>query len=256
VGVERLAFVLAITLVSSAAYGHVAPSVDDNNRYLKVTPLGDRVRVAYTILFGEIPGAAERRRIDADGDGSISDAEARAFAGRIGAEVAAALQLDVDGAAQPVRWASVDASMQTPAVVAGTFAIDLVAYACFDEPRGRHRVMLRDRFTIATPGEVGASVEDSPGVTIERAHIGRLDEPGHDFVMPGPATPLADDGLELVFVAGARAPVASDDSCPPPRSTRGWLVWAIGGALGGVALATTLVLVRRRRSRDAPANGI
>ena len=49
---------LAITLVTAQpARAHVAPSVDDNNRYVWVTPLGDRVRIAYTVLFGEIPGA-------------------------------------------------------------------------------------------------------------------------------------------------------------------------------------------------------
>ena len=39
---ELLFSVLALTVLSA----HVAPSVDDNNRYLKVTPLGDRVRIA------------------------------------------------------------------------------------------------------------------------------------------------------------------------------------------------------------------
>ena len=42
--------VVAITLLSA----HVAPSVDDNNRYLKVTPLHDGIRLAYTVFFGEI----------------------------------------------------------------------------------------------------------------------------------------------------------------------------------------------------------
>ena len=54
--------VAAVTLLS----GHVAPSVDDNNRYLKVTPLRGGARLAYTVFFGEIPGAAERRQLDAN----------------------------------------------------------------------------------------------------------------------------------------------------------------------------------------------
>ena len=42
------ALVLAITLVGlrGPAAAHVAPSVDDNNRYIKVTPAADRVRIA------------------------------------------------------------------------------------------------------------------------------------------------------------------------------------------------------------------
>src|SRR5690348_13409378 len=95
--------VVAITLLS----GHVAPSVDDNNRYLKVTPLGDRVRLAYTVLFGQVPGATERRSIDANHDGQIDDAEAQAFADKIGSQVAATLDVDLDGAGQKVTWSIV-----------------------------------------------------------------------------------------------------------------------------------------------------
>ena len=48
--------VVAVTLLSA----HVAPSVDDNNRYLKVTPQADGVRLAYTGFFGEISIFATR----------------------------------------------------------------------------------------------------------------------------------------------------------------------------------------------------
>ena len=53
---RRVFLVVAITVASAAA--HVSPSVDDNNRFLKLTPLGDRVRLAYTVLFGDNPGRA------------------------------------------------------------------------------------------------------------------------------------------------------------------------------------------------------
>src|SRR4051795_12424080 len=66
VALGALCFVLGVT---SLSWGHVAPSVDDNNRYLKVTPMADGIRFAYTVFFGEIPGASERKHIDANGDG-------------------------------------------------------------------------------------------------------------------------------------------------------------------------------------------
>src|SRR2546421_4196466 len=122
--VRALLIVVAITLLS----GHVAPSVDDNNRYLKLTPLGDRVRLAYTIFYGEVPGATERKALDANGDGQIDAAEAHAFGARIGGEVADALEVDVDGHAQPVHWDTVDVGLGTPVVAAGSLSVDLGAY--------------------------------------------------------------------------------------------------------------------------------
>src|SRR5690349_19398752 len=139
---------LALALADVQARAHVAPSVDDNNRYLKLTPLGDRVRLAYTVFFGEVPGAAERRTIDANRDGQIDDAEAKAFAESIAAQVAAALVVEIDGAATPVTWDTTEAGMGTPQVAAGAFSVDLIAYPCLAKLGGRHRVVVHDRFRI------------------------------------------------------------------------------------------------------------
>ncbi len=237
--------VLALTLLS----GHVAPSVDDNNRYLKLTPLGDRVRLVYTVFFGEIPGASERRTVDADHDGRISDAEAHAFGVRLGGEVAAGLQVEIDGRTAPVTWTTVDAGMGTPDVAAGAFSIDLVASLCLPRFRGQHRVVLRDRFRIPHPGETEAKIEDSPGVTIDRAHVGPVDDPGHDFRFAGPGGPIEDDGVELVFTASDKAPVTADGACVESgggTSRVPWIAAIAGGAVVAAALAFWLL---RRRAR-------
>src|SRR5438477_5338231 len=140
---RRRILVAAITLaVASAARAHVAPSVDDNNRYLKLTPMGDRVRLAYTVFFGEIPGAEARRSIDANHDGTITEAEAQVFGTRVSTDVAGALDLDVDGTQQRVVWADVVVGMGTQRTAAGAFAIDLIAYICLPA-RGKHHLRLR-----------------------------------------------------------------------------------------------------------------
>jgi hypothetical protein len=254
-GVVRRFVVAAITLFSAtAARAHVQPAVDDNNRYLKVTPLGDRVRIAYTVLFGEVPGARERRRIDTDRDGTISEAEARAFADRLGADIADALQLDIDGSATRVRWDEVTLTTGTPTVNAGTFAVDLVTYACLASARGRHRVVLRDRFRIPNPGELEVIVEDSPGVTIERAHVGELDDPHNDILIVGPPAPLADDGLELVFVAGERAAVTGGcaSAAEAAAASRTW-IYALGAAVVALGAGVVGAIVVRRRRRKMRA---
>jgi hypothetical protein len=231
---ESLFCVVALTLLS----GHVAPSVDDNNRYLKLTPLGDRVRLAYTVFFGEIPGASERHNLDANHDGHIDEAEAQAFGKRLAGDVAAALTVEIDGKVEPLKWTTIDVGLGTPEVAAGSFSVDLVAYPCLPSVRGKHRVLVRDRFRLPHPGETEAKVEDSPGVKIERAHVGPADDPSYDFRFAGPGGPIEDDGLEVIYVAGDAAPVASDGKCTVVyvQHSRWWIAIPVGvvilGAIG------------------------
>jgi hypothetical protein len=247
---RRWALVLAITVVAGHAAAHVAPSIDDNNRYLKVTPLGDRVRLAYTVFFGEIPGAKLRVEIDSDRDGAISDAEGAVFAKKLAAEVAASLDINVDGKQRPIQWAEISAGMGTPRTAAGAFSIDLIAYFCLTTPRGRHELALFDRLKIDRPGETEARVEDGPGITIERAKVGALGDPTYTFRFVGPSGPLAEDGLSVAFVAGEQAIVAKDAICRAGPARTGAPVAAI---VGGVVLAGVLagvgVLVARRKRR-------
>jgi hypothetical protein len=251
------AVVFAAGLVALAARGagaHVAPSIDDNNRYLKLTALGDRVRLAYTVFYGEVPGAGMRRTIDANHDGTIDDTESQAFGGRLAAEVAAALDVTVDGARQPVAWSQVVVGMGTPQTAAGTFSIDLVAWLCLASPRGPHAVTLRDRFRLARPGETEVKVEDSPGVTIARARIGGADDPSYDYKLPRPDGSLEDDGLDLRFTSGDQAIVAPDAICQGAAS-RGALppgVIVAAAAVTAFVLAGAVSLVMRRRRRAIP----
>ena len=91
----RFKWFVWVGLMTGRAWGHQMPSPDANNRYIKVTLLPGSVRVAYTVFFGDLPGAAERRRLDADRNGAIDDAEAKAFGGRLLSEVAPAVRLVV-----------------------------------------------------------------------------------------------------------------------------------------------------------------
>lgn len=232
--------------ITATAAAHVAPSVDDNNRYLKVTPFGDRVRLAYTVFFGEVPGAIARREIDTNRDGLLSDAEGHAFGAGIATQVAAGLQVEVDGHVVTMPWASIDVGLGSPQVAAGSFSVDLIGYACLPTSRGKHQLVIHDRYRIAHPGETEVKVEDAPGIAIEQAHIGPADDPSHDYRFAGPGGPLSDDGLELRFDAGPRSTVTPDAVCrAEPAASRAWLIY---GALGGavVVLGAVVVVLKRR----------
>lgn len=250
---SRVWLVLAITLASTVAAAHVAPSVDDNNRYLKLTPGADRLRLAYTVFFGEVPGAQMRRTVDADHDGTISDAEAQAFATKLGAEVAGALELTVDGHTQPVTWTTVAAGLGSPRTAGGAFSVDLVAWPCLATVGGKHTVTLRDRFRIPRPGETEVKVEDAPGITVDHARVGVADDPGYDYKFAGPGGPLSDDGLDLAFTAGDHAPRTAGAACagagPEPHKPIPLGVLVGAAAVIGFVLAGIIVLVQRRRRR-------
>lgn len=242
--------VIAVAAVTVLA-GHVAPSVDDNNRYVKVTPLGDGVRIAYTVFFGEIPGASERRTIDSNRDGRIDPAEAKRFGDGLAAQVLATLDVETDGKPQALRWQSVDVGLGSDAVAAGSFSVDLVAYVCATAGAGTHRLRLRDQFRIPRPGETEVKVEDSPGVTVKQARIGPHDDPSHDYRFVGPGGAVSDDGLDMVFVSSATTPTVPDAACGtrvPVRKTGipiliPWL--ATAGVM--VAAIAWFVIARLRR---------
>jgi hypothetical protein len=247
---RRLVVVLGLTLVARHVQAsHVAPSVDDNNRYLKLTPLGDRVRLAYTVFFGEVPGARMRPTLDRDRDGTVDETEAQAYGRTLGSEVASSLEVSVDGTTQLVAWSQIAVGMGSPSVAAGSFSVDLIGYLCLPSARGKHRIQLRDRFRLPRPGETEVRIEDSPGIKVEYARIGSLADPALDFKMVGPGGPLADDGLDLAFEAGDRAQVGGDGCRAVAASSgggsRGWWIAGVIAVAGGVAAAVFL----RRRGR-------
>ena len=165
-----LVLVIASTVASTAA-AHVGPSKDDNNRYLKLTPQTDRLRLAYTVFFGEVPGARTRPAIDTDRDGTISEAEAQTFGDKLAAEVAATLDLELDKVQQKVVWEQIVVGMGSPQVRAGAFSVDLVANVC-SAPGATHTVILRDRFRLPNPGETEVKIEDTHGIKIAASKIG------------------------------------------------------------------------------------
>jgi hypothetical protein len=241
---------------AAPAAAHVAPSVGDNNRYVKLTPLGDRVRLAYTVFYGEAPGAELRKAIDANHDGAIDDAESQAFGSRIADQLAAVLELTVDGARRTVTWSQVVVGMGTPSATAGTFSIDLVASICVTPARGSHAIELRDRFELPHPGETEIRFEDSPGVAIDRARVGDDGDPGIDYKIIGPTPVLGTagpaGGIALAFTAGPKAVVASDAACAgsaPTGASTGAPTVAIVGAAAGLAILAGAVTLARRRAR-------
>ncbi|HVX97295.1 MAG TPA: hypothetical protein VHK47_20435 [Polyangia bacterium] len=80
------------------AYAHPEFSALGANRYVTAAIFDGRVDVTDALLDGALVSGEERRRLDADGDGTISDAERGAGEARLAAE-GAWISVEIDGRA-------------------------------------------------------------------------------------------------------------------------------------------------------------
>jgi hypothetical protein len=248
--VRRVLLALAaVAAATGSAVAHVAPSEDTNNRYVKLTAMADRVRIAYTILVGEQPGRTTRRGLDTDGDGTISDAEADAWGDDLAEAVRTKIQVQLDGSAVPFMWSEVSVGMDDRRVAGGAFSVDMIAWLCTPGGGPRHELTLVDRFALTPAGETEVRVADEPGIRVDVAKVGAAEMAGHVARFDAIAAPFS-DGVRLVWDAARARPLA-DGRCARPTSaakkTPRW-PFAIGGGIVAIALIA-IAAGRRRRAR-------
>jgi hypothetical protein len=257
--VHRSAWIGAIAAVSvlwpPVASPHMAPSEQENNRYLKLSPALDGIRLVYTVYMGQEPGAVARRAMDLNGDGLLDDGEANRYGAQVAAAVLEALTVTVDDRPYPLEWAEVHVGLGTPEVAAGAFAVDLVAWLCTG-PGERHSVVLSDRFEVPRPGETELRVEPAPGIDIERSTLGADGRHSQlELKWLGGPGPLADLGYHLTYRVEPGSAGSSGGACSePPAGDIDGRKKKIAAALAAAIALSMLgclgwVLLRRRTGR-------
>jgi hypothetical protein len=215
-------------LLAVSASAHFAPSPDVNNRAIKIAVLPDGVRVAYTVFFGERPGATERRRMDTDRNGSLDRDETAAFAERLRREIAESVTVVVDGKPRQ-EWSVSDVGLGSPAVAGGAFSVDLLLRAPLGETEP-HSLRLEDRLALPSPGDTHLRVEESPGVRLVSAGTGL--QTAFDFA------PDERPAVRIAFTV--------DPAMRPGPKRASWLPIGVA-VLGGIAAAMAALLLRQRR---------
>lgn len=231
---------------------HVAPSEHENNRYLKVSPAADGVRLVYTVYMGQRPGAEARRTMDLNGDGLLDQREADRQGAAMASAVARALTVTVDGRPYPIDWSEVHVGLGTPEVAAGAFAIDLVTWLC-SGPGPEHEIIIHDRFEVPRPGETELRVEPAPGIDLGRSTLGTDGRHSqlHFRWLGGPG-PMAELGYHLDYRVEDGAVVASGGACSGPDAGGGGAPKTKIAAAVAAAIALLLagwLLFRRRTGR-------
>src|SRR5262245_31118584 len=95
------ALVLLLTLLApTVTWAHPLGNFTVNH-YSRLEPTIDSVQIVYVLDMAEIPTFQERRRIDADRDGHISDGEQERYADTLAEELRRNLRLSLDGMPAP-----------------------------------------------------------------------------------------------------------------------------------------------------------
>ncbi len=250
-----------VVLTAKIATAHVAPAARENNRYLSITPMGDRIQVSYTIFYGQIPGLELRAKMDRDRSGQISDEEIASFAEPIARAVAEALSVSVDARAVKLSaWHRVGARLGEPTTSGGAFELVMVTFFCLSQDRDEHELSLHDRYRLDRPGEGELRLDTAPGIRVLKSgYSGALESLSTKLAWEGNDGPLANVGYALRFRANAKAfrsdtpceSLADDESATraPPNQRPKWLLPALAGGAALCALATFLLLRRRKRAR-------
>lgn len=127
----------------------------------------EEIAVAYTVHFGEVVAFNERRSMDDDGDGQISEQEKASYVSRMGTELKDGLVLQMDGEGLPLRIVHQAAKMgedrvgPLPFEMRFDFAADLP-----DLGDVEHEMSFADRNTLNDLNDPETSVEASGEIEI------------------------------------------------------------------------------------------
>ena len=246
--VALVTVMVALQLLASRAQAHVAPAVDENNRYIKVSPMGDRIQLAFVVFAGEVPGTAMRDKLPTD---------PQIFADELAQRVAAKLNVVVGGKPQQVVWDRVAIDLKPSKEYPNALSVSMVAWFCTGDG-ARKTFELRDSFEFPPPGESELAIEPAPGVSVQASTLG--DEAGKaKFEWVGLPSPLAESGYRLEYSADPKVAMpladgrcststeASPDSASAKKvSSTMWLALALAGA--GLIVGLGLIVARKRNA--------
>jgi hypothetical protein len=183
-------------------------------------------------MVGAEPALLARKQADADGDGRIDAAEARALGERLRVQVARGIQLSLDGARTVPEFDEPQVGLAGPEVAPSPFSVDLVARLRPAPSSGAHLVRYDDATELPLLGESEVRIEEGPRARLLAAFRGTAsDGLERRFLFRGPKfSALEDRSITFRFAA---APSPASTSAPP----------ASGGHRAAVAALAALLLI-------------
>jgi nickel/cobalt exporter len=129
--VVLLATSLAVGLALGTPVGAFAHPLGNFtiNRYSKLTAVGQELQILYIVDMAEIPTHAERTQIDADADGSLSDAELDRYRNTVATQMLRGVALTVDGVSAPLEPDLVTLNFPSGQAGLPTLRLEVTAHA-------------------------------------------------------------------------------------------------------------------------------
>jgi hypothetical protein len=235
------ALLLALVAVAGArpARAHIELVPTLVNRYLTLDLREDRLHLQLSLLYGDLPALEERRRMDGDGDGRLSEREIgqarRAFA-RSAPQL---LGLRIDGAEVKIAPTATLATSGQNAVSPTPLQLDLTAV--LELPPGTRRLEVMMGPDLPRMGETELVLD--PGqqwrLLASESPPGRpTATPATRFTFPAGSKPTS-EGQQLAFV------LAHEPGGPPANRGR---LGVLGAILGALVLAAIALAAARLRS--------
>jgi len=193
------------------------------NRYSRIEPAGDGVRISYVLDLAEIPTFQEQARIDADRDGQVTDVERDRYAEARAEELRRNLHLTIDGAPVDVRLLGQSVSFPPGQGGLATLRLEanliasLASGATTTAGDGARAIQVTYRDD-NDPGRVGwreiVAQPGSAGARIEQATVPAEDQSDELRRYPDDllSSPLDVREARLSFVPGAVSSVAGPDA--------------------------------------------
>jgi hypothetical protein len=232
-----LALLALVAAPRAQAHPEVAPTLV--NRYLSVIVLGDRLEYFVTLLYGPLPAADERKKMDTDHDGKISAAELDQATAAWKSRASELARGSVDG--EPLPLATATASVQLGADEGvGAAPIVVEIYGSRPLAAGTRQVRLEPGWEPPRLGETELSLDLAPDWELVASRQGEGP--------PGTERRFLFDGKRRSVVSDRSATFTIRTAGPPRRRSTTPFIAAGVAALAGLAL---LLELRRRQRRSS-----
>ncbi|MBL4635914.1 MAG: hypothetical protein JKY56_18785 [Kofleriaceae bacterium] len=249
IGLLTWLILLFVAMPRSAVLAHVGSDEKVNNRYYKLTPMSDRVRVAYTIFFGRQPSLEIRRGMDLDGDRKISESEKNSYREQLAREVFNVVSVELDHSGSEVRWSEVTLGIGGNSIFDGPFSIDFIGSVCLvaPAPGTTHHLVFRESLRLPLPGETELHLDPAPGIDIRKSILDKVPLTGNEKRWTGGAGPIA-KGYELEFTVKNMDSAGMDSLCDPDKDEGAPKTLLVFLVIAAVLAGTAGIFLGRRRA--------
>jgi ABC-type nickel/cobalt efflux system permease component RcnA len=215
----------AIVLTASLFTGATAHAHPMGNfaicHYTRLEAERDGLRLRYVLDLAEIPTFTEKRSLDRDGDGTVSDEEKTAYLAARTPELLAGLTLTINGSAMPLAQAAGDVQLTPGAGGLDTLRIVMDIHVPIAPTGAGYTVAFRDRNYESRTGWKEIVAVPGTGMSLRESSVPAADRSRELTSYPAEAVPPQDTTAHFRAMPGdgSAAPAVNAPAGPAADAT-------------------------------------